>query len=34
MEQCDEVHGGGDGHVSMVTKLQLSKEERETKIKY
>jgi hypothetical protein len=29
MEQCDEVHGGGDGHVMMVIKLQLGKEERE-----
>ena len=28
MEQC-EVHGGEDGHVMMVIKLQLGKEERE-----
>jgi hypothetical protein len=28
-EQCDEVHGGEDGHVMMVIKLQLGKEERE-----
>jgi hypothetical protein len=29
MEHGDEVHGGGDGHVMMVIKLQLGKEERE-----
>jgi hypothetical protein len=28
MEHGDEVHGGGDGHVMMVIKLQLRKEER------
>ena len=29
MEHDDEVHGDGDGHVMMVIKLQLGKEERE-----
>jgi len=29
MEHGDEVHGHGDGHVMMVIKLQLGKEERE-----
>jgi hypothetical protein len=28
MEHGDEVHGGGDGHVMIVIKLQLRKEER------
>jgi hypothetical protein len=29
MEHDDEVHGGGNGHVMMVIKLKLRKEERE-----
>ena len=29
MEQYDEVHDGGDGHVMMMIKLQLGQEERE-----
>ena len=29
MVEQDEVHGGEDGHVMMVIKLQLGKEERE-----
>ena len=29
----DEVHGDEDVHVMMVIKIQLEKEERETKIK-
>ena len=29
MEQYDEVHDGGDGHVMMMIKLLLGKEERE-----
>jgi hypothetical protein len=29
MEQDNEVHGDEDGHVMMVIKLQLGKEERE-----
>ena len=29
MENGDEVHGGGNGHMMMVIKLQLGKEERE-----
>ena len=29
MEHGDEVHGGGNGHMMMVIKLQLGKEERE-----
>jgi hypothetical protein len=28
----DEVHGDGDGHVLMMIKLNLKKEEREKKI--
>ena len=31
MEHGDEVHGGEDGHVMMMIKLQLGKEEREIK---
>ena len=33
MEQYDEVHDGGDGHVMMMIKLLHGKEERETKTK-
>ena len=29
MEHGDEVHGDEDGHVMMVIKLQIGKEERE-----
>ena len=29
MEHGDEVHRDGDGHVMMMIKLQLGKEERE-----
>ena len=29
MEHGDEVHGDGDGHLMMMIKLQLGKQERE-----
>ena len=34
MEHGDKVHGDGDGHVMMVIKLQLGKEEREKQKSY